>query len=665
MRRFRDRLEGGYRVVRIRKLKRIMFLIFGILILVGGTMIMLINGLELDPFFLPIDIFLAVALYFLIIVTGLNFFFRNLEIRHNTRNSQKHLMARNSQRTGIAIIIICAFVAIIVVFPSTASMANQILSLESRDGLANAGDVFTRNFDNQDRLGLFKSEWVDVQVSGGSVNVRLCEKEDYEDDNVCNNPFFELPVFGPDETRIPITEEGYVQLVLIIQNRPGGPSSFGYHVERNPASIFIGLQPLIICILFMILNSAWAVYLQPIKRRYATTSVYSEDYVAPTVAKTEIVTEEAGAPKAVRFGPVKPTIRRRAEATPPPLADEEGLPPPPLPGTAQPLPRGAFLNELILVLDSEGDKKETIGFLRNLIGMDPVHKDALFHLGEVYQQDGDYQFAFNEYDRITKIDPKDEEAWVKRGEVLIPLKRELEAIDSFKTALDLNAENPVAEEWLRSIKRENQKLMARAIDRSTNKDFRGAIELYDRILDRDPDNLQALLGKGTMYRRLEKWPASLEALNRVLELDPENVAAVRNKIDVFEGVLSWDEALECYDEIIEKSPDNYLDWVRRGDVLFELGRTDDAIESYRKAEELKPDSDRVQKRIKLLVSPDMDETIKEFTTIPGIGKSKAITLYEAGYESMEQLEKVGVKKLARVKGISRGLAKKIKQHLRG
>jgi tetratricopeptide (TPR) repeat protein len=665
MRRFRDRLEGGYRVVRIIKLKRIMFLIFGILILVGGIMMMVVNGLSFDPFFLPIDIFLAVTLYFLIIVTGLNFFFRNLEIKHNTRNSQKHLMARNSQRTGIAIIIICVFVAVIVMFPATAETANKILSLEGRDALNNAGDVFVKHFDNQDRLGLFKSEWVDVELGGGAVDVQLCEKEDYDADNVCHTPFYDQPLFGNEETRIPIDGEGYVQLVLIIQNRPVGPSSFGYHVERNPTPIFIGYQPLIICILFIILNSAWILYLQPIKRKYASTSVYSEDYVVPSVAETVPIAEKAVAPESVRFGPTKPTIRRRAEASPPPLKDDEGLPPPPFPGRAQPLPRGAFLNDLMLVLNSEGDKKATVGFLRKLISMDPVHKEALFHLGEAYQQDGDYQFAFNEYDRITKIDSKDEEAWVKRGEVLIPLHRELEAIDSFKVALDMNADNATAGEWLRSIKRENQKLMARAIDRSTNRDFRGAIELYDRILDRDPDNVQALLGKGTMYRRLEKWPASLEALNRVLELDPENVAAMRNKIDVFESVQSWDEALECYDAIIEKSPDNYLDWVRRGDVLFELEETDDAIESYRKAEALKPDSDRVQKRIKLLVSPDMDETIKEFTTIPGIGKSKAIVLYEAGYESMEQLEKVGVKKLAKVKGISKGLAKKIKQHLKG
>jgi len=319
----------------------------------------------------------------------------------------------------------------------------------------------------------------------------------------------------------------------------------------------------------------------------------------------------------------------------------------------------------MLVLSSEGDGKEVVGFLKALIELDPVSKDALFHLGEVYEQDGNYQFAYNEYNRITRIDPKDDKAWVKRGEVLMPLKKELDAVDSFKHALELNAENPAAAEWLRSIKRENQKLMARAIDRSTNRDFRGAIELYDRILARDPDNVQALLGKGTMYRRLEKWPASLEALNKVLELEPENIAAVRNKVEVFENVMSWDEALECYDEIIDRSPENYLDWVRRGDVLFELGRSDDAVESYRKAEELNPDSERVKKRIRLLVAPEMDETVKEFTKLPGIGKSKAIALFEAGFESIEDLEKTGVKKLSKVKGISKGLVKKLKQHLKG
>ncbi|UCD91693.1 MAG: hypothetical protein JSV43_05440 [Methanobacteriota archaeon] len=81
MRRFRDRLDGSYRVVRIRRLKRIMFLLFGVFIIVVGAVMMIVGGASLSPFFLPLDIFVPVTLYLLIVLSILNFFFRDLEVR--------------------------------------------------------------------------------------------------------------------------------------------------------------------------------------------------------------------------------------------------------------------------------------------------------------------------------------------------------------------------------------------------------------------------------------------------------------------------------------------------------------------------------------------------------------------------------------------------------
>jgi hypothetical protein len=331
-----------------------MFVLFGILILVVGILIMALSGLSLDPFFLPLDVLLLVTLYLLIVMTGLNFFFRNMEITYNTSNSQKYLMTRNSQRSGVAIIIVCAFVALIVMFPATATTANKILSLEERDAISTTGESFARYFDNQDRLGLFKSEWVDVRLNVGQARVMLCEKADYQDDDLCDTPLFvRQQLDANDEIRIPVPEEGYVQLVLVITNLAGGSSSFAYRVERNPAEIFIGLQPLVICAVFIVMNAVWGVYLQPTKRKYSTTSVYSDDYVVPTAAESEIGAERAQAPEAPVFGPARPTIRRREVAEPPPLSEGDVLPPPPLPGRAHPLPKGAFLNDLLIILDSD------------------------------------------------------------------------------------------------------------------------------------------------------------------------------------------------------------------------------------------------------------------------------------------------------------------------
>lgn len=57
------------------------------------------------------------------------------------------------------------------------------------------------------------------------------------------------------------------------------------------------------------------------------------------------------------------------------------------------------------------------------------------------------------------------------------------------------------------------------------------------------------------------------------------------------------------------------------------------------------------------------DILKEFTSIPGIGLSKAEALYDAGYKTLGDLKKATIKKLTEVKGISLGVAQKIKDEL--
>lgn len=638
-----------------------MFLLFGVLIVVVGSLMMMFNGLTWSPFFLPLDVFLFVALYLLIILTILNFFFRDLEVRYNVRNSQKYLMARNSQRTALAIIIICTFLAVIVAFPMTATTANKILSKEGVETVSSDDGQFSLLFENQDRLGLFESSWVEVNVISGVVTFEICEKGDFQRNGTCDAP--EHLVLGlVGNARYVLPKSGYRELVMVITNTGLGPSTFTYHIETNPSPMFVGSQPLTICLIFIISNSIWIAYLQPTRKRYASSSIYSEEYVAEAKAGTEAPIERAPV-VAVPVGRVAPKAKKKVLLPQPVVEKEEPPPPPPLPAKAHPLPKGSFLNELIALLKTEGGKEQTEGFLRTLMEFEPMNKEALFHLGDMLQEEGRYESALNQYNRITKIDQRDEDAWVKRGDVLLSLGRDFEAVQSYREVLKINASNPEAIERIRRMRRENQSFMARAIDRSSRSDFEGAIELYDKILSRDPENIQALLGKGTMYRRLEKWPASLESLNKVLELDPDNMAALHNKAEVFENAMKWEEALSCYDEIIRRSPDSHLDWLRRGDVLFELDRTEEALESYRKAEGIKPDSERVKKRIRLLTAPSKEEIIQKFTKLPGIGKAKAVALFEAGYESIEDIREAGEEDIAKVKGISKAMAKKMKEHL--
>ena len=55
-----------------------------------------------------------------------------------------------------------------------------------------------------------------------------------------------------------------------------------------------------------------------------------------------------------------------------------------------------------------------------------------------------------------------------------------------------------------------------------------------------------------------------------------------------------------------------------------------------------------------------EDIIKEFTSLKGVGESEAEALYEAGYESIEELADATVEELSEVKGITPALAKGIK-----
>jgi len=58
-----------------------------------------------------------------------------------------------------------------------------------------------------------------------------------------------------------------------------------------------------------------------------------------------------------------------------------------------------------------------------------------------------------------------------------------------------------------------------------------------------------------------------------------------------------------------------------------------------------------------------EDIIKEFTSLKGVGELKAKALYEAGYESIEELADATAKELSEVKGITSTLAKDIKDQV--
>ena len=170
------------------------------------------------------------------------------------------------------------------------------------------------------------------------------------------------------------------------------------------------------------------------------------------------------------------------------------------------------------------------------------------------------------------------------------------------------------------------------------RDFTDAVDRFDRALERAPQYVPALLGRGEALLAAGRKPEALETLTRVLTVDP-TLTEVRRRVEVLkfrtlEDAVSaarsaaaagrFDEAKSAYERALAASPDSaflYRDlalvdiklrtfdaalthalrataldpqdpraWLVLGEVREERGEWEDAIPAYAAARRLEPDN---------------------------------------------------------------------------
>jgi len=139
-----------------------------------------------------------------------------------------------------------------------------------------------------------------------------------------------------------------------------------------------------------------------------------------------------------------------------------------------------------------------------------------------------------------------------------------------------------------------------AKDRVSAREFEQAVGFYSDILEREPDNVAALIGKGTALTSLGREDETIECMQRVLEVDPKSKAAILWMAKVFDSRENWDEALKWYDRYLGIYHGDEKRWIKHGDVLVNLGRGDIAMESYRNALKINPHNREATRKLEKL-----------------------------------------------------------------
>lgn len=103
------------------------------------------------------------------------------------------------------------------------------------------------------------------------------------------------------------------------------------------------------------------------------------------------------------------------------------------------------------------------------------------------------------------------------------------------------------------------------------------------------DSCVVWLGEGDALFDAGRFDDAITFYDKVLEEDFENVDALVSIGDALRELGNYEEALECYDEVLDIDSEYAELWFNRGEVLKELKRYDDALNSLNKALKLEPD----------------------------------------------------------------------------
>ena len=694
---YKDRLEGGYQLLRIRKLKG--WVAAGMIAATAALVAfsLLAAGASAKPLFMPVDAFLPVLLVMLFIGAVLQMFFRSLGVKYARKDSQRFLMVKNSMSRATWVVVVGIAVAVALLVPPTHAAIDGSLNAPPSVESLRPGFSLPLSFESQDGLGLTRYVGVAVTLtSGSSLDVIVAR-------GAATPQRMILTTTAPT-LAIPIDVNSFALYTITFQNQPGGGTvEFTYRMDRAVLPDLFIIVPLI-AIAFVVSNAGFLFYVRPLREKYEKASIYSIEYAQRVGSGERLYTEyEAPAPAARAVpvgagagrGPSVPTRYAPAPPAPaPPPVIEIPLavpPPPPEPSASDLFAEGASLysqaeyeaavERFDAALEKEPRSQRTLlakgnAFLHlgrtadalqaydEILKFDRGNLEALVGTAQVYLADRRWRNVIDLADTYLAMKPGDAEMLTFRGDAQLALGKRSEAQISYEAALLKKPGDPDLLARIERAKVDIAVLQSRALIASASGNLEQAMALFDDVLKVEPENANALVGKSVALRRAGRIDEALECLHHVLARQPGHGGALVNRGRILEERGDLEDALEAYDKLIELNPRDPDAWVAQGDVLAKMGREEDALKSYGEALKIAPGDEDTKGKMRSLETARAGESqlLRELFTIKGIGPAKAKAIRDAGFHTADDFRKATEDDLMKVRGITKKVASDLIRH---
>ncbi len=132
------------------------------------------------------------------------------------------------------------------------------------------------------------------------------------------------------------------------------------------------------------------------------------------------------------------------------------------------------------------------------------------------------------------------------------------------------------------------KLFTDALEYYKVKDFKNAKEVYDKILEIDEENVEALVNQGVIFKLLSENKKAYENYINAININSKYTLAYNNLGNLLKDTGNYKGALKVYSDSIKIDPKNYHAYNNLGMVYEKLKDNNKAIQSYKEAVRINP-----------------------------------------------------------------------------
>jgi tetratricopeptide (TPR) repeat protein len=130
-----------------------------------------------------------------------------------------------------------------------------------------------------------------------------------------------------------------------------------------------------------------------------------------------------------------------------------------------------------------------------------------------------------------------------------------------------------------------------------SKEYDKALTIYDKVLNQDPKNIEALMGKGRIYSWQKNYPLANSLYNKILKYYPNNLSAKIEQIRIQSWNKEFDTALTRCQKLLEQNPKNIGLLELYATILYWSGDIDESILNYKLVLEVKPDHFKIRDQL--------------------------------------------------------------------